>query len=602
MEGKGGEIIPGRAVGWRGALLLVFLLLLAFTLRTVDYNWDQGHHLHPDERFLTMVGMDLELADSLGAYLDPGSSPMSPYNRGYDFFVYGTLPLVMVKTVAVLTGHDSYGELNLVGRAAAALADTATAFFLFLILLLFRRRYTLWPTFPYLGLFIYAIAVLPIQQSHFFTVDTFLVFFSTASLWAVFRGAMEPGGRFGALLLSCLAGGVLGAAMACKVTALYPGMLVFCLLIATYRARRTGFWLGGLFFFFFLVFLVAVLRVGDPHMFDPRYTPTLVPAVQFYENLVEVQRWSDLTVWFPPTLQWISRTPVLFALQGIVFWGFGIPCSLAAAGGFLWALWQTGERFVIYRGIRLPRRIRLTLEGNGVLLLVLVWAAAFFVWQSTRLTHIMRYFLFLYPLLAAFAALGCEWFLGLWPDRLEWLRIAAIVAVLSLWTIAFMHIYKGDHTRVAASKWIYDNVPEGSVLAEEHWDDALPLPLAEGSPGAYRIEQIPIFDRDSRRKMETMKETLLEADYYVVTSSRGYATLRRLPWLYPKMAAFYRHLFAEEVGFERVATFTSYPRIEIGDLSLVIDDDPSEESFTVFDHPKVIIFRKKGKVALPQGQ
>ena len=36
-------------------LPLFLVLILAFVLRIYGLNWDQGNHLHPDERFLTMV-------------------------------------------------------------------------------------------------------------------------------------------------------------------------------------------------------------------------------------------------------------------------------------------------------------------------------------------------------------------------------------------------------------------------------------------------------------------------------------------------------------------------------------------------------------------
>ena len=48
-------------------------------------------HMHPDERFLTMVGTAIDWPASLSEYFDTASSPLSPANRGHEFFVYGTL-------------------------------------------------------------------------------------------------------------------------------------------------------------------------------------------------------------------------------------------------------------------------------------------------------------------------------------------------------------------------------------------------------------------------------------------------------------------------------------------------------------------------------
>ena len=62
-------------------------------------NWDEGFHLHPDERFLTMVGNSMRIPNNLLSYLDPKVSTFNPQNINYPFFVYGTFPLVLNKII-----------------------------------------------------------------------------------------------------------------------------------------------------------------------------------------------------------------------------------------------------------------------------------------------------------------------------------------------------------------------------------------------------------------------------------------------------------------------------------------------------------------------
>ena len=81
-------------------IILAVILLVAALLRLTNLNWDDGTHIHPDERFLTMVSSAMQLPASLGEFFDSTSSPMSPYNKGFGFFVYGTLPLFIVRVAA----------------------------------------------------------------------------------------------------------------------------------------------------------------------------------------------------------------------------------------------------------------------------------------------------------------------------------------------------------------------------------------------------------------------------------------------------------------------------------------------------------------------
>ena len=85
-----------------------------------------------------------------------------------------------------------------------------------------------------------------------------------------------------------------------------------------------------------------------------------------------------------------------------------------------------------------------------------------------------------------------------------------------------------------------------------------------------------------------MVKALSEADWVAVTSSRVYMNVTRVPSVFPMSIAYYRALFDGRLGFERAADFTSYP--SLGPLRF--PDDRAEEQFTVYDHPRVLLFRK----------
>ena len=45
-------------------------------------------------------------------------NPMSPYNQKFGFYVYGTLPLYIVKIIGLWVKQAGYDEVTLLGRVA----------------------------------------------------------------------------------------------------------------------------------------------------------------------------------------------------------------------------------------------------------------------------------------------------------------------------------------------------------------------------------------------------------------------------------------------------------------------------------------------------
>jgi len=70
----------------------------------------------------------------------------------------------------------------------------------------------------------------------------------------------------------------------------------------------------------------------------------------------------------------------------------------------------------------------------------------------------------------------------------------------------------------------------------------------------------------------------------------------RLREKYPILSRYYENLFNGNLGFSKVAEFTSFPRLSIMNYQLSINDEDAEETFTVFDHPVVRIYRKIKKL------
>ena len=203
----------------RNTVIFLAILLLGLFLRLVGNNWDAGWHLHPDERFLTMVGVDVKIPSSLGEYLNPGSSPFNPVNKSYPFYVYVTFPVLLNKIIARYLFNDTYGQFNLQGRLLSGIVDFFIIVIVFKLIELVEKKLKLHASIKYIAAFLYAIAVLPIQLSHFFTVDTFLNAFAWSSLYFAVKIVIKK--EKGTLFNYVFSGLSLGLSFASKISAVY---------------------------------------------------------------------------------------------------------------------------------------------------------------------------------------------------------------------------------------------------------------------------------------------------------------------------------------------------------------------------------------------
>src|SRR3990172_12573809 len=124
------SLAVGAKLDLRAWLALGAIHVAALVPSWYNANWDDNSHLHPDERFISIVAAATELPASLGEYFDSAKSPLNPYNRNLGF-VYGTFPLFLTKGVASLLGRDNYDQLVIVGRHLSALFAVGTVLLAF---------------------------------------------------------------------------------------------------------------------------------------------------------------------------------------------------------------------------------------------------------------------------------------------------------------------------------------------------------------------------------------------------------------------------------------------------------------------------------------
>ena len=611
-------------------LALGLILVAAAVLRLYNVGWDAGQHLHPDERFLVMVDNGIRWPSSLREFFDSARSPLNPYNRNFGNFVYGTLPIFLLKLVATLLHRDTYDGALYVGRVLSALSDVGSVWLLFLAgRRLYGQRTAL------LAAAFLALSVLGIQLSHFMAVDTFTVLFLMVSFYYAVRltngggwwDAAGAGLGFG-LALACklsialapllIAGAIVTrlvnnwpkaeepiprfarndktipimaggseAASGLAVDRRPPTTLLAPLQASPERpaaawpsAAGQSLWSAAGMMLLALVCAGATFRVFQPYAFQgllslsPKWLADEASQMSFIAGTADV----------PFLLQWAHTTPIVFPIKDIVLYGMGWPLGLLGFAGVAVAGCQ------------------LTWRRQMAHLMPVLWIVANVLYLGLQQSKTMRYFYQLYP----FLALTGAWLVFRLASR-RWRRInwglalgAFVLVATALNAYAFTRIYSRPNSRVAASQWMYDTIPAGKTLAVEHWDDALPLGLPGLSPDRYKHVTLNLYDDDNPAKVEMIVKGLSDADYVVMSSNRLYGSITRIPQRYPITTEYYRLLFAGQLGFRLAHDQSSYPTLfgmplkddrVMGYQGLAAQLQP-DEAFTVYDHPRVLIYKK----------
>jgi hypothetical protein len=257
----------------------------------------------------------------------------------------------------------------------------------------------------------------------------------------------------------------------------------------------------------------------------------------------------------------------------------------------------------------------------------LAWSVPFFITTGALFVKFMRYMQPLIPFLMIYAAAM------LLSIRNRVVRLAAVAILLlftGLYAAAFMNMYRQPHPWIMASRWLYDNAPQGSVILSEMWDDRLPDNIdVDGRRlrrDIYELADVNWLsgteDDDNLQKLNDNLALVAQSDYLVLASNRNYGVIPRLAERYPLSSQFYQKLFAGQLGFEAVYAGTRHPNL----LGVNVIPDPFgwpgleapalvkatmeqgpglamgrfDESFTVYDQPLAIIFYNSDKLSADQ--
>lgn len=587
-------LLSSHLVRW----ILGLILLIALGLRLYGIDWDDGGLFHPDERAILMQTERLDIPSS-GQYKDLLSAEESPLNPGW--FNYGSLPLYTLRAVQAVASPVSdwdVFDLRIPGRTISAIADTVTI----LLMFVFASRWY-GARVGLLAAALGSIAVLHIQLSHFFAVDTILTMFILATLVASTRVAYK-----GAKRDIVVAGMLLGLSVATKasaaplVLAIVTSHVIYAFSISGERFSLASFDQQKVRTFFFGGLISAVsafftLLIVQPYMF--------IDFGQFWTDFSRESEMVRGVVDFPYTRQYENTPRFLYQASQLGLWGLGPVLGItvwAALGTALVTAWRSRRK---------------------VDMVVLAWVLPYLAITAWFDVKFLRYMLPVTPLLLIYASRTTWWLsnrlrtFGEYRNIRVLSRIAAPLVIGGLlfftghYTLAFESIYAKPHPAHNASDWIAENVPPGSLILKEHWDEGLP------ELHQYESEELPLYDHDSLVKLNKISDSLAHADYLVIFSNRLYGTIPRMPDRYPITSVYYEKLFLGELGYELVYTDDRHSsflgfgyqsdRFARVDLShpkgfeeprgLNLSLGWADESFTVYDQNRPMVFKNTGELS-----
>lgn len=552
---------------------LILILLLALFSRTIGFNWDQGQHLHPDERFLTMVSTDIKIPKNIFQYFDTQNSPLNPKNKNYDFYAYGTFPLLITRGIAEIINLTNYDQIFLVGRFLSAIFDSLTVLLIFLISSKIFKKTNI----AILSAFLYSICILPIQQSHFFTVDSFTVFFFILSIFLIISNKVIFSGLIFGLTL----------ANKTSVGIIFPIFLFFIF----FKDKKYLTNIKTIIKFCLCVFIS--FRIFQPYAFDN----FIKISPDFISNIKEAHQMITGEINYPPNVQWENTIPIIHPLLNLFFVGLGPMTFLLSFLGLVQILKNK------------------KLNKQPKILFILLICIFIFFYHSFQLAKYMRYFYPIYPIFIIFAGYGLS--------RLSKKFFIFTIIINIIITAAFLNIYTKPHSRYQASEWICQNIlNKPSILSSESWDDHLPLNTISCFNKEYIHQELSFFDNESLLKWKKINTQLNSINYLILSSNRLWGSIPKDPIKYSETSSFYQNLFDQNTDFKLIKRIYSYPGFSLPFIKKCIligpsvypykttknnffeidnfcdspgiyfRDDATEESFTVYDHPQVNIFGK----------
>jgi len=635
------------------ALFLVLIFILFYT-RFVNSGWGLPYPMHPDERNMAVAVQNLNCNFKFQISNFKLSECLNPHFFAYGQFplyiAYGGIQVYHF--LFGLIGQPTYGEATIALRTISAISSIALVFILFRIIELIHPQKK--PSafgFKLMALSFLIFSPYAIQFAHFGTTESTLMLFYAVIIYFSLKLLATNDQRLTTKYLFFLAL-FSGLALGTKLSSLlFLGVPVLAILIknifirtvvggtiegspkSTHKVRPAGFaaldcFLGsinrdGIYrtiinLFFYLSITIFFFILSSPH--NILNWNDFISSIT-YESRVGLGRFVAFY-----TRQFVDTTPILFQFQKILPFALGWPTLIGGILGFIFLPWLSKQQVAELKGPTMRGKSArqqawqlLSTGGKHSILTESVVLNPYNILRFSLLLSLLppsfffskwtRFISPSFPLFSLFAILFMIDLYLKWKKQILHRYIFFILCLLFIIPgIAQLSIYTTPDVRFIASEWMYNNIPEESkILTETANAIDIPVPTSH-----YFVNSFNFYDLDQSIELQNnLNKALAEADYIIIPSRRIFsnhtclspntpqiiqnelARCKELEKTYPLLNAYYRDLFSGKRGFQKVAEFNSFPKISfIGKTLLEFPDEDAEETWTVFDHPVIRIYKK----------
>jgi len=591
------EKINRKFVKFLKIIIGFFLIGLLVYTRFVGLNWGLPYPMHPDERNMAVAVGQLKceipkINFNLPKSLFENWSSIENWFQfkgvfqlkdcfNPHFYAYGQFPLylsyVLILIIKFFDGDLAYPisfqEAVISLRLISVISSLLTGLIMFKIINLFLNEKKNHFFIKSLLFLIIIFSPYAIQFSHFGTTESLLMLFYSLIVYLTLNFSLKKISVLNYVIgLSIFS----GLSLATKVSSLIFFIVPLLVLITqNYRFKRLYSFLTKIFDVFIYLFLSGIIFI----IFSPHN------LINFQDFLSAINYEKDVAlgkyiVFY--TRQFIETVPVLFQVEKIFPYALGMMVFFLFILGFFFLNWKDKKN---------------NLLRTFFLIYFLPNAFVFAKWT--------RFMAIVFPIMTILAIL--------WLIRIKIITIVKIIIVVLsvLPGINYLKVYYQPDIRFQASDWIFKNIPENSYVLSET-ANVVDIPIINQKSRIknqndiyknYQIVSFNFYDLDENVFLqEELKNHLEKADYIFVPSRRIFINhycdeklkiknsklkiffpdkCQELKKRYPLLNQYYNDLFSGRLGFKKVAEF------DVG-----LGDEMAEETWTVFDHPVIRIYKK----------